>query len=198
MSTKCGNMRKSHKFTLFNPLKMLGFWYITHFPEPPLGISSGSKLVMDSVTHLKKKKYCVGSWKEWPPCNLKWQVVLIVERQISLSTCLVKFHPDGDICWQNNDSLKSNVVMFQPHSPNCRFKRLLSSGLVGYIQRLAALLRKQSSLFEGLFYLYFFFLWIISFSKCVHYYVDRIQNLLSIYMSYFLKIAVLSINVCRQ
>ena len=49
--------------------------------------------------------------------------------------------------------------------------------------------RKQSSLFEGLFYLYFVFKWKISFSK---WYIMSTKQNLCRNMSYFLKIAVLS------
>ena len=84
-----------------------------------------------------------------------------------MSTCPVKFHPDGDNCQQNNGQ-EINAVMFRPNS-NLRVTlwiiktgRVNSGGLS--IKHAAAF---DSTLFqsmEGLFYLYFVFK-ILSFSK---------------------------------
>ena len=107
-----------------------------------------------------------------------------------LSTCRVKFHPDGDNCRQNNGQ-EINAVMFRPKSKLQITRWIIGTGRVNSgwlsIKHAAALtcsaFRKQSSVFEGLFDLYFVFQMNPFFFKIVHYYVDKTEYLLTCHIS---------------
>ena len=87
----------------------------------------------------------------------------VVEDRFLCWHCRVKFHPDGDNCRQNNGQ-EINAVMFWPKSKLRVTRWIIRTGRVNSgglsVKHAAALawqhtFRKQSSLFEGLFYWYF-------------------------------------------
>ena len=95
--------------------------------------------------------------------NVHASLVLSSRTDISLSTCRVKFHPDGDNCRQNNG--RGNECSDVPTKiPNFDLMRwiigtngLVNSGGCRCTRLTARFSQLQSHLFEGLFYLYVVF-----------------------------------------
>ena len=96
------------------------------------------------------------------------------------------FIPTGDNCRQNNGQ-EINAVMFRPKSKLRVTRWIIGTGRVNSgklsIVHATALawqgtFRKQSSLFEGLFYLYIYFFFMYPFFfKIVHFDVDKTESL---------------------
>ena len=96
-----------------------------------------------------------------PPPHTKKLVTLVVENRF-LSTCWVKFHPDSDNCRQNNGQEINAVMLISKIQTSSFMRWIIGTGWVNSgglsVKHAAAFawqraFRKQSSLFEGFYFI---------------------------------------------